>query len=359
MNSDTQIDAARTDSQRIELAAAEWLARRDSAAWTSADEAALSLWLNAATAHRVAFLRLLAAWNESDRLKALGAGHPQGVAPPPGRLNAAASTRHEQMLQALRPRRPHTLTMPRRRGVMALAATVAAAALLFGLHWRTPAPVDASSHRTALGQVRTLSLHDGSHVILASNSAIDVRLSEHARNISLRQGEAIFEVAKDASRPFTVSAHGYHAVAVGTRFSVRQDSNDLRVVVTEGTVRLEPAATADAPSAHASTLLPAGSVALVQHNGVLVRNLPLTEAMQMLDWRNGLLVFRDTPLADVAAEFNRYNARKLVIADATAGELRIGGSFRWDNQEGFVRLLTTGFPVSARVTPEKIELHSR
>ena len=80
---------------------------------------------------------------------------------------------------------------------------------------------------------------------------------------------------------------------------------------------------------------------------------------RLLDWRDGLLAFRDAPLGEVAAEFNRYNARKLVVGDADAGALRIGGNFRWDNEEGFARLLEAGFPVRAEIGADRIVLHSR
>ncbi len=99
-------------------------------------------------------------------------------------------------------------------------------------------------------------------------------------------------------------------------------------------------------------------MALVRADGVLVRSIPIADAERLLDWRNGLLVFRDATLADVAAEFNRYNARKLVVADADAGALRIGGSFRWDNAEGFARLLERGFPVRAAYAADSIVLAS-
>ena len=106
-------------------------------------------------------------------------------------------------------------------------------------------------------------------------------------------------------------------------------------------------------------MLPAGSVALVHDGSVLVRSLSVADAGQLLGWRDGWLVFRDTPLQDAVAEFNRYNTRKLRIADAEAGALRIGGSFRWDNEETFVRLLEAGFPVHADTTPTQITLSSR
>jgi transmembrane sensor len=120
-------------------------------------------------------------------------------------------------------------------------------------------------------------------------------------------------------------------------------------------VRLEPALGGSRPSA----LLPAGSVALVGDDGVLVRSMSPADADHLLEWRDGLLSFRDTPLAEAAAEFNRYNMRKLVVGDAGAGALRIGGSFRWDNLDGFVRLLEAGFPVRVETDGDRIVLRSR
>ena len=112
-------------------------------------------------------------------------------------------------------------------------------------------------------------------------------------------------------------------------------------VVTEGTVRLESRG-ATRPAA----LLPAGSIALVRHDDVLVRSVPLEDAEHLLDWRQGLLAFRDTTLSEAAAEFNRYNARKLVIGDAEAGALRIGGSFQAFSANsrclGFITTMSAG-----------------
>ena len=99
-------------------------------------------------------------------------------------------------------------------------------------------------------------------------------------------------------------------------------------------------------------------MALVHRDGVLVRSLPLEEAAQLVEWRSGLLVFHDATLAEAVIEFNRYNVRKIVIADEAVGALRIGGSFRWENAEGFVRLLEQGFPVRARYGREQIVLQT-
>ena len=348
----------RGNSMTIEQTAAGWLARRDGGQWGADDEAALQHWLDADVAHRVALLRLQAAWQESGRLQALGAGWQDSAAPMRGHWQATPADRREQMLQAMAMRpaaqRP---ARQRRFARFAMTATLAGCALALAWSWRSQIHVDTAAYRTALGEVRTLPLADGSRATLASATGIEVRLTARARDVALRSGEAIFEVAKDSHRPFAVAAGGYRAVAVGTRFSVRRDDATLRVVVTEGTVRLDAPATA--AGATPSVILPAGSVALVRGNGLLVRSLPLADAQRLLDWRDGLLAFRDAPLTEVVAEFNRYNARKLVLADAQAGALRIGGSFRWDNTEGFVRLLEAGFPVRAEAGAGRIVLHSR
>jgi transmembrane sensor len=348
----------RADSMAIEQAAAGWLARRDGDRWNAEEEAALQRWLDVDVGHRVAFLRLEAAWQEGGRLQALGAGWQDSAAPARGHWQVSPAGRREQMLQAMAQRPASARPVRQRRFArFAAAATLAGCALALAWGWRSQTRVDTATYRTAMGEVRTLPLADGSHATLASATGIEVRLSGRARDVALTSGEAIFEVAKDPRRPFSVAAEGYRAVAVGTRFSVRRDVAALRVVVTEGTVRLDAPATA--AGAIPSVMLPAGSVALVRGNGLLVRSLPLADAQRLLDWRDGLLAFRDAPLSEVVAEFNRYNARKLVLADAEAGALRIGGNFRWDNTEGFVRLLEAGFPVRAEADKGRIVLHSR
>lgn len=354
MNSNRLTDAMPGRSLDIEYAASQWLARRDGDAWTDDDASALDAWLQADTAHRVAFLRLQAAWNESGRLHALGAGLRGDGPPPRGSWHASPFTD----APTASPAANKAVTQPAStRMRIAGLAMVAACVLLAGWGWRAYQHVDTASYQTAMGEIRTLPLADGSRTTLASDSAVEVRLLRGERDVALLRGEAIFSVAKDPGRPFVVSTNGRRVIAVGTRFSVRRDGEDLRVVVTEGTVRLESGP--EAGNSGPSTLLPAGSVALVHGGDVLVRSLTLADAERMLGWRDGLLAFRDTPLTEAVAEFNRYNLRKLAVGDGEAGALRIGGSFRWDNEEGFVRLLEQGFPIRAEYAQDRIVLHSR
>lgn len=350
------------DSRQIEQAAAEWLARRDADAWAAHDQQALDAWLAERTEHRVAFLRLESAWSEAGRLRALAAGLPAGVVP--ARTQPAASTAadgntlaspHDLRQVTFAPRQAETSGRWRRSVAAALALAVVGSMAWGG--WQLSG-LEQASYASGIGQLQTVALADGSTATLSSDSRLDVRMSRGERHVALTQGEAFFDVARDAQRPFVVEAQGRRVAAVGTRFSVRSDPEALRVVVTEGKVRLQSMAGTDG-RAQPEALLPAGSVATAGRNGVLVRSLPLADAERYLEWRSGYLSFDDTSLAAAAAEFNRFNKHKVELGDAAVGELRVGGNFRWSNTEGFVRLLEQGFPVRAERHADRIVLHSR
>jgi transmembrane sensor len=363
-------------SRQIEQTAADWLARRDGDGWDERAQADLEAWLADSTAHRVAFLRLEAAWAHGGRLKALGAGVPTGEIPARGQWARASFDMHERRSSSvaddfasradaakgppdLRELAFASRTQPRNSRVVGYAGAAMAVvlAVALGWGWQRHASVEQASYLTAMGDLRTVPLSDGSNATMSSDSRMQVSLSNGERHIDLQQGEAFFEVAKDPGRPFVVSAGGRQVVAVGTRFAVRRDGADLRVVVTEGTVRLrsegEPG-----PQRVPTTLLHAGNVALASSRGVVVRTGTVEEAERDLGWRSGYVTFRDTPLEAAAAEFNRYNARKIVMGDTEVAAMRVGGNFRWSNTEAFVRLLEQGFPIQAERHPDRIVLHS-
>ena len=359
------------DSRRIEHVAAAWLARRDAGPWTDQDQQALDAWRDQDTAHRVALLRLESAWHQAGRLQALAAGLPEGEVPPrhqwsdwaasgarePAASNAGAIP-HAPDLSAVAfaPRRAATRSTGWRRGIAATVVVALAAGLGWG-GWQLGGRHQAS-HASALGEVREFVLADGSHATLSSDSRLEVRFDRGERHVALLRGEAFFDVAPDKGRPFVVEADGHRVVAVGTHYAVRRDAGTLRVVVTEGRVRLEASPGRDGRAAPAA-LLPAGSLATVGPNGVLVRSVPLAQAQRYLEWRDGFLAFDDVPLAQAADEFNRFNVRRLVLADREVAGVRIGGNFRWSNLDGFVGLLEQGFPVRAERHPDRIVLHAR
>ena len=274
--------------------------------------------------HKVAYFRLNAAWQEAGRLKALGVRPLPAY--PVARVRMSAGP------------------------LFALAAMVvlATAAVLFGFRERL---FHFNTYSTAVGGLEAIPMADGSRVTLNTDSAMRIFLREDERHIELDKGEAFFEVTRDLRRPFVVKAGNLRVIAVGTRFSVRRDAADVRVIVTEGTVRVEPEG--------AAVLLPAGSIARAGAGNVLVERRPVPEVEQALTWRGGILTFRDTSLADAVAEFNRYNVRQIVIRDPAVAALRVGGIFGATQPGPFVHLLESGFPVRVSEAGGEIILSAR
>ena len=363
-------------TNQIDTAASAWLIRRDSEAWSAADQARLDEWLNASTLNRVAFLRLELAWEDAARLKALGAGVPGDRPPPPGRWNltpffdphASESSHDDPQSELPAPASARlafeesslTLTTPigRRRLTFAAVATLL---LAIGVGAYLALAPNGEVYATPIGGLASVPLADGSQVILNTDSQIRIALTDTERRVELGHGEAFFEVSKDAARPFVVRAGNKRVIAVGTKFSVRREGDDIEIVVTEGNVRVEDRAAGHGSRADGSAdvfLLP-GSIARADEAGVLVQRKTLPEAEEQLSWRTGVLMFRDQSLGEVAAEFNRYNVRKIVIQDPTVAALKIEGNFRATNVEAFVRLLESGFPVHAETQADQIVLTAK
>jgi transmembrane sensor len=371
-------------THKIDAVASDWLIRRESGAWSAADQARLDEWLNAATLNRVAFLRLELAWEDAKRLKALGAGIAGDRPPPPGRWNltpffdshasefsdndpetvlsepASARPTIEESPYLAAPAAGRAKPLGLRQRKLALSA---AAALLFAVGgglYLAFAP-KGERYATPVGGLASVPMPDGSNVTLNTDSQIRIALTDTERRVELGHGEAFFEVSKDPKRPFVVRAGDKRVIAVGTKFSVRREGDDIEIVVTEGKVRVEDGAAGQDSrvGGSAEVFLTPGSIARADDAGVLVQRRTLPEAEEHLSWRTGWLMFRDLGLADAIAEFNRYSARKIVIQDPAIASLKIEGNFRATNVEAFVRLLESGFPVRAEVRADQILLTAK
>jgi transmembrane sensor len=349
------MDLSVESSREIEERAAAWLARRDSGLWSDSDGVELERWLSASTAHRVAYLRLNAAWREARRFKALGTGGPPGSVPPPGEWNVspffeASAADFTESTAVVTESPPASTPRAKARSLLrggrslAFAAGVVLAVAVGAVWFFWPMP---SSYRTEVGGLASVPMSDGSRITLNTATQVRVVVTERERRVELEEGEAFFDVAKDPQRPFTVTAGRKRIVVVGTQFSVFRNGDEVRVVVAEGSVRVEEGEGAGASEPTAQ--LKAGSVARAADAGVLVQEKPLSEVQQQyLSWRTGYLAFRETALVDAVAEMNRYNTHKIVIEDPAVEAIRLSGTFRATNFEGFVRLLEEGFPIRAQ-----------
>jgi transmembrane sensor len=352
--------------REIEDRATELLLKREGNEWGPADEGELSQWLEASTANRVAFLRAEAAWEGMGRLKALGAGLPRRVVPTPDALEAIQlGTAGEEPPAKSAPASRRAMARRHRAAIGIAASILVASGLLLASYHQWFA---GEHYATAVGATASLPLEDGSRITLNTDSKVRVVFSERQRHIDLSQGEAFFEVAHDGHRPFVVQAGNRRIIAVGTQFSVRREGDEVQVVVTEGRVRVD---SGDVQSAEASqpdtvstspaparVLLAAGGVARARKGDVVVKNHPLAEAEELIGWRSGDIYFRETRLADAVAEFNRYNARQIVIRDPSVATMQLTGKFRATNSDAFVSLLERTYGIEVERTDASILLGS-
>lgn len=200
-----------------------------------------------------------------------------------------------------------------------------------------------SGYSTRIGQMARFELPDGSVIELNTGSEVQVDYSVGERNLRLLRGEAVFTVAKDVDRPFVVTAGESRVVALGTVFSVRKSDDDARVVLFEGSVRVDKET--GAGGAKSARLVPGDEITIRRNKPFSITKTQLSQAAS---WRGGRLVFEQTPLRDVLAEFNRYSVQQHVLGDPSLGDFLVSGTFRIKSSEHFAATLEAGFPVLVR-----------
>jgi len=305
----------------IDDRATAWVSRLDKGAMAPAARAELDAWLAEDVRHRGAFLRAEAAWKKLDRI-------------------GFALTD-----QADLPRRNQWIS---RRGLLEAgggAAVLAAAAAAAAFVWTGRQQI-----QTPLGEIRRVPLGDGSLVAVNTDSALNIALKAELREVTLDKGEVWFDVAKDSKRPFIVAAGDVRVRAVGTAFSVHRLDDGADVLVTEGVVE-----TWTVGAENRKRSVTAGSKVFVSDiDGPSNIVAAATQIDRKLAWRDGEIVLDGETLADAAAEFNRYNDRKLTI-DPALTDQRLVGWFHTNEPETFAQAVVTA--LGATVVARENEIH--
>jgi transmembrane sensor len=311
-----------TRANRIEAAAARWVARREAGTLEPHDAAAFEAWCAEDPRHLGALVRLEAVNASLGRVAAL-----QGIEP-----DAKGFKRY---------------WIP--------AAAAALVAGVMGLRQMSQPPASPADNRiiaTRLGEQYRTALKDGSLVELNTASRIAIDLEPKERRIRLVAGEAAFEVVKDPQRPFIVDTALGTVRAIGTVFSVRVD-HGLEVLVSEGVVSVER-------NGKQVALVSAGERYSITSSGNALRSSRNPdEIKRSLVWREGKLAFAGQTLGQAAQEFNRYNVVRIEIADPIVGAMRFGGYFRATDPQGFASALEKSLPVNAERQGDTITLRQR
>jgi transmembrane sensor len=226
---------------------------------------------------------------------------------------------------------PHTWWQKQRRAVLATAA-VALLASVTVRFWGGGDP--AVSYSTGIGEQRTIPLPDGSTVELNARSSLQVHLTPQQRDVTLLEGQALFRVAKDTQRPFVVRAGDAQVRAVGTEFDVYRKQGETVVTVVEG--RVETYEQSGRGGEGAIVLSAGERLTVLPHT---VTKPTHTDPLVATAWLQKRLIFEETPLSEVAEEFNRYNQRPLTIEDRELRKVKISGVYSSTDPASLINFL--------------------
>lgn len=332
-------------AQKIDMAAAVWVAKLDRGNLSEAEQNELDAWLAADSRRVGAFAKAKAVAIYSERAMALGANLDLDDFD-----NLLAESGHG-------PKDARPAMISRRRllwGGSAMAAGLAAA-VTAGLVLTSR----GKEYSTQRGQMKVIPLSDGSVISLNTESRIRVAYSEERRTIHLEEGEALFDVAKDALRPFLVLAGDSQVVATGTSFVVRHlTDTPVEVLVREGSVEINQRSK------------PAAVLRLSENMRAVARTDPAhkagatsaiavsaDEVKRAMAWRDGRIAFEGQTLREAAEEFHRYSDIRIIIDDPNVANQAVTGLFQVNDPIGFAKAVATSFGLHAEVSDKQVRLY--
>lgn len=188
--------------------------------------------------------------------------------------------------------------------------------------------------RTGTGERRTVTLDDGSELLLNAQSAADIQFDPQRRLVRLREGELLAKVASDRLRPFLIQTDQARLRAYGNRFLVREREGQGQVVALNGAVEID--------GQNGERLqLAAGHEVHYDRTGFGPMQASSSGATA---WVDGFLQVRDRPLAEVIDALRPYHQGVLRLDPAVA-ELRVSGLYRLDNPQQILDTLARTLPI--------------
>lgn len=331
--------------REIAAEASVWVARLHGPDRSPQMERECLAWQARSPAHRLAFERCTDTWQDVARLTLTDYAHAGAQAAPSAR-------------QGWR--------VPSVRWAVGLAIVAFVPAIVLGINeWR-----EIGAYSTGLGEQQLVVLDDGTRMSLNTATQVQVDLTSAQRTVNIEAGEALFEVAKDAKRPFVVRVAGSEVVARGTVFAVRFVANSpkagdtLAVTLIEGAVTVRPAADGGSDGVaplQAVSMQPGERVKLARGAGNAARvSMPQVDRPsieQLVAWKRSEAVFDNASLADAVAEMNRYSRTPIVLVGGSSlADLRVSGLYHVGDNAGFVRAVAALHGLKVREPGGRLEL---
>jgi transmembrane sensor len=222
----------------------------------------------------------------------------------------------------------------------AAAGIVVSLAVLLQLPGLLATRTEALVFASATDQQRALTLDDGTQTSLDVDSAVTVKMTQRAREVDLVKGRALFDVAHDPQRPFTVAAGTSRITALGTRFQVQRQDPFVIVTLEEGSVDVVGGSGAEQLR---EQLKPGEQLRIGPDPATWSKTTVATDSAT--SWSRGRHVFRSTRLADAVSEVNRYADLKVRLGDPALGELVVSGNFVIGDSKLILSAFAAALPV--------------
>lgn len=202
----------------------------------------------------------------------------------------------------------------------------------------------AVTYTTAIGEIRDVSLADGSVVTLDTATTVRAKVDGRVRRLALDKGAAYFAVAHDKAHPFQVALADRQVVVTGTHFATSLRDGRARVELLEGSVEVRQPRVSTDPV----RLLPGDQVSY--RGGGAVRREARIDPATAVAWRQRRLIFQDAALSDVLAELGRYTDAKIRLADPALGRQRVTAMLPLDGPGSVVDRAARVLPVTLTQT---------
>ncbi|WP_395397894.1 FecR domain-containing protein [Novosphingobium sp. BL-8A] len=327
---------------QVDDTAIAWAIREDSGL-DAQEELAFEAWLAEDDRHLGAYVRARGFFLRTERAAALGESYrPEDFLP-------SQSSAPKQTAKQI----GEELANPSRRRFVGMAIAASAAGVIGAgtLFYRG---AGAERFVTRRGEVRVVALADGSTITLNTNSSVLVEYGAHNRSIKLESGEALFDVAKDALRPFVVRTAAMDVTAVGTSFTVsRVGEAAARVVVAEGIVEARSLLVKEPQALRLEANMAATASRRMQ---MIATEVPSTEIERELLWREGRIQFENATLQEAALQFSRYSDIAIEIEDPALRTQQISGAYLANDPVGFCRVVAQIFDAKVHVEEGAVHL---
>jgi transmembrane sensor len=321
--------------ERIDNEAREWFTLMQSGSVKATEQQALQQWLQADAAHQKAYDQYQLIWQDLGNLHAQEvAAFKRSTRPP---LLAIIGNGLRSILAGL------SLLNPKSQFGLALASVAILAIVIIGLQ---PEKIVVQEFATTTGEVKNITLADGSEITLGAKSQLKAWATDKERRIILVSGQAFFKVAKNPQRPFWVDAGETKVRVVGTQFDVRKGSDRTRVAVLEGIVNVSIVNASGANKSTSTTpvVLTAGQQ-VTRLNAGSFEAVNAISVSELESWRNGRLIYLRASLADVVADANRYFKGSISLGSKNLADLKVTAAVSTDQMDALTDMLASSLPV--------------